>query len=82
MANSDRTEGKGRDRAYYYCDNLPLAKKLAIGMGPMGASDGYVEETWLLENLGDENKAATMQELKKSALAKLTKEEKLALDLE
>jgi hypothetical protein len=48
----------------------------------MGCSDGYVEEIWLLENLGDENKAVQMAELKKQALAKLSKEEKMALGLE
>lgn len=82
MANEDRTEGRGRNRPYYYCSNAPLAKELTKGMGPMGASDGYVEEAWLLEQLGDQNKATQMKELKKQALAKLTPEEKKALDLE
>lgn len=82
MANEDRTEGRGRNVPYYYCANAPLAKELTKGMGPMGMSDGYIEEVWLLENLGDQNKAAQMRELKKQALAKLTPEERKALDLE
>jgi hypothetical protein len=82
MANEDRTEGRGRNKPYYYCSNAALANELKKGMGPMGCSDGYVEEIWLLENLGDENKAVQMAELKKQALAKLSKEEKMALGLE
>lgn len=82
MANEDRIEGRGRNVPYYYCDNAPLAKELSKGMGPMGASDGYVEEVWLLESLGEQNKAAQMKELKRQALAKLTAEERKALDLE
>jgi hypothetical protein len=81
MANEDRTEGRGRNVPYYYCNNAPLAELLAKGMGPMGASDGYVEEVWLLEELEDRSRAVEMKEIKKRALAKLTAEEKKALDL-
>ncbi len=82
MANADRTEGRGPNVPYHYCSNAPLAEKLKKGMGPMGCSDGYVEEAWLLEELGDENKAVQIRELKKQALAKLTREERIALGLE
>lgn len=79
-ANSDRTEGRGRDIIYYVCSNRPLAEEFAKGLGPMGGSDGYVKELYLMESLEDIN-LKPIAELKAKALEKLTEEEKIVLGL-
>lgn len=78
---TDNIEGKGRDEIRYYCSNKEAAVDLAKGLGPMGCSDGYVTENWLVNNREDLEKTTRINWIRKEALAKLTKEEKEILNL-
>jgi hypothetical protein len=56
------------------------ALKMAKGRGPMGCSDSNIIEHTVYSNLDDYNKNSP-EALRKSALAKLTQEEKKALGI-
>ncbi len=81
-ANEDSIEGRGRDMVYYYCSNKEAAQELAKKLGPMGCSDGTIKEVWLVDSKADQIYSQSVENVKKQALAKLTKEERQALDLE
>lgn len=78
-ANSDSTEGKGANRIYYYCSSLGAAEELAKGLGPMGCSDGYITEDFLLDSRHDLEQKNKDEFIRKEALAKLTPEERRVL---
>lgn len=80
-ANEDSTEGRGRNEIRYFCSNKEAALDLSTKLGPMGCSDGYVKEAWLVDSRDDENKSRSIEHIKKEALKKLTKDEKFALGL-
>jgi len=80
-ANSDSTEGRGTNRVFFYCSTRSAAEDLSKGLGPMGCSDGYIAEAWLVASKAEQIKSQSIENVKRQALSKLTDEEKKALDL-
>jgi hypothetical protein len=80
-ANDDNIEGRGRDVIVYICSNQDTAIGLSKKLGPMGCSDGYVKEAWLLDSISDLNEVYRVKTIRENALKKLSEEEKKVLGL-
>ena len=80
-ANDDNIEGRGRDVIVYICSNQDAAIDLSKNLGPMGCSDGYVKEAWLLDSRSDLNEVRRVKTIRENALKKLSEEEKKVLGL-
>lgn len=81
MINEDSVEGRGRMIPLAYFTTKPDAHACAQGRGPMGASDGEVEQITVFCSYADWLENHKTLELRQRALNKLTKEEREALGL-
>lgn len=79
--NSDSIEGRGYKVTIGYFEDEADAKHAVEGLGPMGMSDGDVYECVLFKSF-KEFEEWKNGETRRKALAKLTREERVALGLE
>jgi len=83
ITNSDLTEGRGRSVHVAYTTNDFTAKQIAKGKGVMGtdAEVRAINKTIRVYETHSEYLGSKQEEIRKKALAKLTKEEKILLGL-
>lgn len=78
--SSDSTEGRGPKHILGFFKHEEDALECVKGKGPMGKSDGDVREVFLFASYKEYEKHEN-GDLRRSALAKLNKAERLALGL-
>jgi len=80
LVNSDLTEGRGPMRHVGYFTHRPDAERAVRGMGVMGVGDGEVKQTEItIYDSYAEYFGPKYEELRLSALNKLSREEREAL---
>jgi hypothetical protein len=78
--NSDQTEGRGQTVRIAAFSKVNDARRAAKGQGVMGYGDGDVQSLEVYDSF-EEYEGVNKKTLRKRALAKLTPEEKEALEL-
>ena len=78
-ANADSTEGRGPNVIVHICSNEVAANDLKKGLGPMGMSDGYVTEDFLIDSRLELEQKFKDKFIREEALKKLSPEEKRVL---
>jgi hypothetical protein len=82
LVNSDLTEGRGPMKHVAYFSNRPDAERSVKGMGVMGVGNGEVKQIEItVYDSFAEFFGPKYEELRRSALDKLTREERDALGI-